>query len=101
MSQKTVEMEHGGQVLSMRISERLQQELPGLRGFSSSNIKNMRLFYEEWAIPYSNRQPVAGDLNKVTREIDIYTFVSNRLPAANDLTTEQIKMFLSIGFSHH
>ncbi|MDR2728206.1 MAG: DUF1016 N-terminal domain-containing protein, partial [Chitinispirillales bacterium] len=29
------------------ISEKLQQELPGLRGFSSSNIKNMRLFFEE------------------------------------------------------
>ena len=30
------------------ISERLQQELPGLRGFSPVNIKRMRLFYEEW-----------------------------------------------------
>ena len=30
------------------ISERLQQELPGLRGFSATNLKNMRIFYEEW-----------------------------------------------------
>ena len=30
------------------ISERLRNELPGLKGFSETNIKNMRLFYEEW-----------------------------------------------------
>ncbi len=30
------------------ISNQLQQELPGLRGFSSTNLKNMRIFYEEW-----------------------------------------------------
>lgn len=29
------------------ISLQLQRELPGLRGFSASNIKNMRQFYEQ------------------------------------------------------
>jgi hypothetical protein len=31
------------------ISAMLQQELSGLRGFSSTNLKKMRTFYEEWA----------------------------------------------------
>ena len=31
------------------ISERLKKELPGLRGFSARNLRNMRKFYEEWA----------------------------------------------------
>ena len=30
------------------ISQQLKKELPGLRGFSERNIKNMRTFYEEW-----------------------------------------------------
>ena len=30
------------------ISEQLRAELPGLRGFSSTNLKLMRIFYEEW-----------------------------------------------------
>ena len=30
------------------ISEQLQKELPGLRGFSERNLKNMRGFFEEW-----------------------------------------------------
>lgn len=32
------------------ISERLQNELPGLRGFSARNLRNMRTFYEEWSM---------------------------------------------------
>ena len=31
------------------ISNQLQLELPGLRGFGSTNLKNMRLFYEAWS----------------------------------------------------
>lgn len=30
------------------ISSQLRAELPGLRGFSARNIKNMRIFYEGW-----------------------------------------------------
>ncbi len=38
----------GGKILD-KISERLQQELPGLRGFSGENLKRMRRFYIEWS----------------------------------------------------
>jgi len=31
------------------ISEQLQRELPGLRGFGERQLKNMRTFYEEWS----------------------------------------------------
>ena len=83
------------------ISEKLQHELPGLRGFSASNIKNMRMFYEEWEKLYSNRQPVAGDLAILPKDIDVQALTSNRQPLAGDLTVEQINLFLSIGFTHH
>lgn len=42
------------------ISTSLQAELPGLRGFSERNIKNMRQFYEEWSSVLF-RQPLAAD----------------------------------------
>ena len=32
------------------ISNKLHKELPGLRGFSETNIRLMRIFYEEWKI---------------------------------------------------
>ena len=52
------------------ISQQLQKELPGLRGFSATNIKNMRSFYEEWS-PVINRQPMAGE-NKRGRVKSIF-----------------------------
>ena len=37
----------GSKVLN-KISTDLQQELPGIRGFSSQNLKKMQSFYKEW-----------------------------------------------------
>lgn len=36
------------------ISEQLNRELPGLRGFSARNLRNMRGFYEEWKVLEQN-----------------------------------------------
>lgn len=47
------------------ISELLQQELPGLRGFSETNIKRMRIFYEEWRGLFENRPPEVDELTDV------------------------------------
>ena len=76
-----------------QISAKLQKELPGLRGFSETNIKYMRLFYEAWA-PFVNRQPAADDL-----EVDGKRLLSViRQPMADDMDWSK---FLSIGFNHH
>ncbi len=39
------------------ISKMLQQELPGLKGFSEASIKMMRIFYEEWCLIFEKRLP--------------------------------------------
>ena len=44
------------------ISDLLQQELPGLRSFSETNIKRMRIFYEEWRGLFENRPLSTDDL---------------------------------------
>ena len=44
------------------ISEQLHKELPGLRGFSPSAIKNMRAFYEAWQGLDINSATVAAEL---------------------------------------
>lgn len=76
-----------------QISSLLQKELPGLRGFSASNIKNMRIFYEEWE-SVLNRQPMADDL--VLDEKLLLSVI--RQPVADEFNWTD---FLSIGFSHH
>jgi predicted nuclease of restriction endonuclease-like (RecB) superfamily len=75
------------------ISERLKAELVGVRGFSESNIKNMRIFYEEWN-PFVNRQPPADDL-----EIDEEgLLVAIRQPMADEINWSE---FMALGFTHH
>ena len=43
------------------ISEQLRRELPGLRGFSAQNIRNMRQFAEFWQ-PFLIHSPMASKL---------------------------------------
>lgn len=45
------------------ISNQLQQEMPGLKGFSESSLKRMRKFYEDWSELIENRPPVADDFS--------------------------------------
>ena len=89
-----------------RISEQLQKELPGLRGFSGTSIKKMRQFYEEWAeiirppmavnlLEESNRPPMATDLEVV----DYTSLMSpNRQPVATNLNFDE---FVGVSFTHH
>ena len=42
------------------ISRQLRAELPGLRGFSATSMRNMRIFYEEWRL-LENNSSVATD----------------------------------------
>ena len=46
------------------ISEQLRRELPGLRGFSATNMKNMRKFYESWIVLDSNSAVTTAELPK-------------------------------------
>lgn len=83
-----------------RISEQLRKELPGLRGFSASSIKNMRLFWEFWS-PFIICQPTAGELLTQDKEsvvkIDEFS-LQKWSPLSTKINREE---FLSISFSHH
>ena len=59
---------HWGAKALDSISERLQRELPGLRGFSSGNLKKMRIFYEEWQC-LSIGSPLANQLQQLENKI--------------------------------
>lgn len=71
----------------------IAERTAGSKGFSASNIKNMRAFYEEWE-PVLNRQPLADDL--VLNEKMLLTVI--RQPLSGELNWVD---FLAIGFSHH
>lgn len=47
------------------ISRRLRNELPGLRGFGETNLKNMRTFYEAWNSIEDNSSVETDELKQI------------------------------------
>lgn len=82
------------------ISRRLQQELPGLRGFSERNLKNMRIFYEEWQALDSTSAIVTADVELAGEKgnEDSAQIRQLQLPNFKDFPVEE---FFKIGFTHH
>ena len=82
------------------ISAQLQQEMPGLRGFSAENMRKMRMFYEEWAYVFENRSTVMSEIEIIPLVVDIQpdTFCST---LSNKLDEQDVFKFLALGFSHH
>lgn len=79
------------------ISLMLKQELPGLRGFSETNIKRMRQFYEAWSPYFTNRPFQMGDLELTVSDKAIII----RPLTTGDLSDQDLKAFLSVGFTLH
>ena len=77
------------------ISEKLQQELPGLRGFSAGNIKKMRIFFQQWYEYFEIRALSTHDLGvSINQDVEIRALITHelkKLPPG----------FLNIGFTHH
>ena len=104
------------------ISEQLRKELPGLRGFSATSMRNMRTFYEEWR-QLENNSSVATDGIQVlppkssvaTDEITKINTSGNSAVVTADFTDDAeirqlqlanltnfpLREFLSISFTHH
>ena len=87
------------------ISQQLEKELPGLKGFSARNLRNMRTFYEEWAMldqvvigQEQNEPRTLADISansSVEIEAPIW---QRRLPKVSGFPLTE---FLHVGFSHH
>jgi predicted nuclease of restriction endonuclease-like (RecB) superfamily len=85
------------------ISAMLQQELNGLRGFSPTNLKNMRIFYEQWFV----FEPI------IAKNLTLALFDFNT-DQFRQMTSDEMKkeirqiaydefeqMFFKVAFSHH
>ncbi|MCD7789981.1 MAG: PDDEXK nuclease domain-containing protein [Bacteroides thetaiotaomicron] len=86
------------------ISEQLDRELPGLRGFSARSLRYMRTFYEEWSYLDADYKPQGEPEN--------YNLAPAGAKLENDgnnhfwhqLVPKEgfpLEAFFSIGFSHH
>jgi len=91
ISHKIEEEKWGAKVIE-NLSADLQVELPGLRGFSATNMKRMRLFFESWEEHSLIGPTVSAQLQVIDlEEITFRPTVSVQLG----------KIFFGLSFSHH
>ncbi len=84
------------------ISRQLSSEMPGLRGFSPRNLRNMRTFYEQWQVFDNNLADASAKLDVSGNMADASAKSAdenNLIPLG--LLAVPIVAFFSIGFSHH
>lgn len=111
-----------GSGVTDKISEQLRKELPGLRGFSASNLYEMRKFYEAWIMLDSDFPVASGEINNASNKpvtigepqeqsnfpvasgklqtsdyhIDIYNTI-----AIPNIAEFPVENFFKVPFSHH
>lgn len=100
------------------ISNQLRRELPGLRGYSATQMKEMRLFYEAWImldakssvatdnleksanaiaeIQANNSSVATDDLQLAENHIDIHQVI--QIP---NITEFPVEDFFKVPFTHH
>lgn len=98
------------------ISQILRKELPGLKGYSATQLREMRLFYEAWQIldsnssvmtdeglnqdfiesTQANSSVMTDELQNTENQIDIYHTI--QIPNLADFPVED---FFKVPFTHH
>ncbi len=110
LSKNTRRMAYGSGAIKA-ISEQLRKELPGLRGYSATQLNEMRRFYESWDVLDIEKEDlsVATDksindnlsvmtdkLQQVENHIDIYNSIT--IPSLSEFPIED---FFRVPFTHH
>jgi len=94
LSEKIAAERWGAKIL-VNIAEDLQKQLPGLRGFSHRNLKNMRQFYSEHQ-SFIIGQSATVLIRKFRKEYEAYFFsisFSHHILILNSCKTWEEKMF--------
>jgi predicted nuclease of restriction endonuclease-like (RecB) superfamily len=116
MISEKIKKEKWGNAIIDTLSKDIQNELPGLRGFSPKNLRNMRLFYEAYKqkeIWQSSTAKLNNDQNgpSSTAQIEYNNehnkqqtvkTKSKKLPAIIQINHEFIdQIFTALSFTHH
>lgn len=87
------------------ISDQLRRELPGLRGFSATQMKEMRLFYEGWQMLDSNPTIVIAGNSEKNANANSSVATDELIDIHHTITIRDIdfpvEQFFNVPFSHH
>ncbi len=96
ITEKTKQGKWGDKILE-QLSFDLQKELPGLKGFSATNMKRMKAFYQEWNTYFVISPSATDQLQKKTKKLK----TNKRSSISPSLTDQFVSEFISLSFTHH
>lgn len=75
------------------ISQRLRSEMPGIRGFGETNLKNMRIFYEAWSSIERNSSVPTDEFHilPVVDDVKITQLPVSELDTIRQLSTDEFE----------
>jgi len=100
LSEKTRKAQWGTNALQT-ISDKLKSDLPGLRGFSATNLKNMRIFYDNWKSIDYNSSVATDEFNDEQNDNNIVVNIRNNILRISDINSFPIESFFKVPFTHH
>ncbi len=117
ISEKSKQAKWGDKILN-QLSADLQNELPGLKGFSATNLKNMRSFFEHWKNHFVIGQSPTDQLQNANNEFNLGSLqisqsLTDQLQSSDNkevedfykidqLLTDQLsQQFFKVSFTHH
>ena len=81
------------------LSQDLKNEMPGVKGFSPSNLKYMSYFYKLYAPLLANRQQPADDFTESLISSDIQTFAEQKQNRQQPVDDFKLLFFYTMGAS--
>jgi len=95
LAEKVKSQKWGTKILE-QIAQDLQKNIPGLKGFSVTNLKKMRQFYEAYL-----DLEIGPSVTAQMKKGDSLPAVKKDVPPIGPLPTIQLEAFFSISFTHH
>ena len=100
LSEKTRNAKWGANALQS-ISDKLKSDLPGLRGFSATSLKKMRIFYDAWQSIDYNSSVATDEIEDIQKEGDIIIGLENNAIRIDNIGSFPIDSFFKVPFTHH
>jgi len=95
--EKQLSIQSWGSKVIETLSEDLQKQMPGLRGFSPTNLKRMKQFYIEWQIIVESNSYFQNTLSPLPTD-ELPTKPNEKSPLPTD---EWVSKFLTVNFTSH
>ncbi len=103
ITHRTEQQSWGSKVLE-QVANELQKELPGLKGFSASNLKKMMVFFNFWFKNQLISSTVSNQIYVPHKEVvgkELNNLILENIEFSSTVSNQFVSSFFAVSFSNH